>query len=179
MTKVILVDKKDNFVGYVSPNDAHLGRGMHHRAFVTLLFDSQRKVLLQKRRHKLFDGLWDLTAISHPLRIDGKNESYQIASDRALKKEMGVGSVRIEKVGGFNYFAKSGKNCENEYCAVLIGNYNGNLRPNKNEVYQTKRLKFDEFVEEINNNPKIFTPWAKKALKILADYVKRGYIDRS
>ncbi len=176
---VLLVDEEDKLQGYASREECHFGKGRRHRAFVTLLFDSGGQVILQKRKHKLFDGLWDLTAISHPLRVFGKNESYQAASNRALKKEMGIGSVRIEKVGAFNYFAKSGKNCENEYCAVLVGNYNGNLKPNKNEVYQTKKLKFDEFIEEVKNNPKIFTPWAKKAVKILADYFKRGYIDRS
>ena len=136
---LILVDKADRKIGYASKEDCHQGRGKRHRAFVTILLDSKNRVLLQKRRHRLFDGLWDFTAISHPLRMDDKNEDYQEASDRALKKEMAIGSVPIRNIGGFNYFAKDGKNCENEYCAVLVGYYNGNYKPNPKEVYEAKK----------------------------------------
>ena len=108
-SKVVLVDRQDREIGYSDLESSHQGKGKRHRAFVTLLFDSKNRVLLQRRKHKLFDGLWDFTAISHPIRINGRTESYQQASDRALKKEMGIGHVSIKKNGGFNYFAKDGE----------------------------------------------------------------------
>src|SRR3990167_6070758 len=104
--RLLIVDKNNNLVGYSNIEEAHRGRGKRHRAFVTALFDSEDRVLLQKRKHKLFDGFWDLTAISHNLRINGRNESYQEASNRALKKEMGIPRVTVKKVGGFNYTAQ-------------------------------------------------------------------------
>ena len=133
---LILVDDKDNLLGYASRQTCHTGRGRRHRAFVTLIFDENNRVLLHRRRHKLFDGLWDMTAISHPLRINGQNETYQKASDRALFKEMGIAHVPIEKISAFNYFARDGENCENEYCAILVGHYDGDIKPNKNKVYE-------------------------------------------
>lgn len=165
--KVILVDDEDKLVGYSSLQEAHTGRGKHHRAFVTLLFDSQNKILLQKRKHKLFDGLWDLTAVSHPLRLNGKDESYLEASDRALRKEMGIDSVSVVKIGGFNYLARDGKNCENEYCAILVGGYDGTYKPNPKEVYEVKKVDFRKVVSDVLKNPQKYTPWARKAVEEL------------
>lgn len=177
---LLLVDANDNFAGYASREECHSGEGRRHRAFVTLLVDSQNQVTLQKRKHRLFDNLWDLTAISHPLHIGevshvsqvskvskGRDESYQEASDRALKREMGIGHVPIKKVGAFNYFAKDGENCENEYCAVLTGRYDGQYQPNLDEVYEVKQMAFEEFLTDIRTNPGQYTPWAVLAVKQL------------
>lgn len=166
-SQVILVDSKDNKLGYGTLKETHTGLGKHHRAFVTLLFNDNNQVLLQKRKHRLFDGLWDLTAISHPFNIFGKDESYQEASDRALRKEMGIGPVPIEKIGGFNYFAKDGKNCENEYCAILVGEYDGSYEPNPKEVYEVKKVGFREFCKDVLKNPKKYTPWAQQSAEKL------------
>lgn len=168
--KVIQVDDKDNRIGYASLSKSHRGRGKHHRAFVTILFDKEAQVILQKRKHRLFDGLWDLTAISHPLHFNGRDESYQEASDRALKKEMGIGSVPIKKIGGFNYMARDGRNCENEYCTILVGRYDGIYEPNSKEVYETKKINFDEFISDVGSNPKKYTPWARQAAKELKKF---------
>ena len=100
--KLLLVDKNDNRVGFSDYDSAHTGRGRRHRAFVTTLFDSEGRILIQKRKHKLFDGLWDLTAVSHNLRTNGHNESYQEASDRALKREMGIISSAMAKIAKTN-----------------------------------------------------------------------------
>ena len=167
---LILVDEKDNFLGYASRGECHRGKGKRHRAFVTLLFDSQNRVLLQRRKHRLFDNLWDLTAISHPLHLAGEDEDYQIASDRALKKEMGIGHILVKKVGAFNYFARHGQDCENEYCAVLIGKYNGDYTPNPREVYEAKKIDFEEFVKDVQETLQKYTPWAKEAIKVLKDF---------
>lgn len=172
--QVILVDKNDKFLGYESREVCHTGRGRRHRAFVTLIFNSKNEVLLQKRRHMLFDGFWDLTAISHPLHVSGKDESYQQASDRALKKEMGIRHAEVKKVGAFNYFAKDGKNCENEYCAILVGKYDGKYRANPSEVYESKWVSFEEFLGDMAKNPKKYASWTLLAAKNLKGFAKEN-----
>ncbi len=167
MSRLILVDSDDEKLGYASLEETHTGHGKRHRAFVTLLINSKNQVLLQKRRHRLFDGFWDLTAISHTLHVNGLDETYQEASDRALKKEMGIGSVEVRNIGAFTYFAQDGKNCENEYCAVLIGNYDGEYRANPLEVYGSNWVGFASFIKDVERNPKKYTPWAVRAAKIL------------
>ncbi|GEM_PF-210374 len=164
---LLTVDDKNNFLGYAPRTECHTGKGRRHRAFVTLLFDQDNKVLLQKRKHRLFDNLWDLTAISHPLHLTDRDESYQEASDRAMKKEMGVPHVDIKNVGAFNYFAKDGPNCENEYCVILIGRYNGKFYPSPDEVYEVKKIDYQNFLKEVTEKPELYTPWAISAVKEL------------
>lgn len=179
---VILVDEKDKLLGYAPKVECHTGKGRHHRAFATLLFNSKGQVLLQKRKHKLFDGLWDLTAISHPLHLEegsegiksskgnkGRDETYQEASDRALFREMGISHVTVRKVGAFNYFARDGKNCENEYCAVLTGDFNGKFKASRDEVYEAKWVEFADFIRDIAKNPNNYTIWAREAVKIVEE----------
>lgn len=164
---LLVVDDDNKFLGYAPRGECHSGKGKRHRAFVTLLFDSQNRVLLQKRKHRLFDGLWDLTAISHPLHTDEHDETFQEASDRALSKEMGIESVSIEDIGAFNYFARDKENCENEHCAVLIGYYDGEFKANTEEVYETAKTDFDDFAKDVENNPSKYTPWARLSVDVL------------
>lgn len=161
---LLLIDENDNFLGYAPRSECHKGQGRRHRAFVTILVDSQNRVILQKRKHRLFDNLWDLTAASHPLHLESGDESYQEASDRALKKEMGIGHVPVKKVGAFNYFAKDGQNYENEYCVILVGEYDGDYRANPDEAYEAKKINFKEFIKDVSKNPKKYTPWTRLAV---------------
>lgn len=163
LQQVILVDRNDNFLGKYAPrHKAHIRKGLHHRAFVCFVLNQKREILLHRRKHWLWDGLWDLTAVSHPLHIRGNDESYQEAASRALKKEMGIEEMEVKKIGGFNYYAKHEKDegCENEYCAVLFGRYDGPVRPDEEDVYEYKWMDFKEFIKDIKKQPQIYTPWA-------------------
>ncbi|MBI2007185.1 MAG: NUDIX domain-containing protein [Candidatus Blackburnbacteria bacterium] len=167
---VILVDENDNSLGVYAPrHKAHTGKGLRHRAFVCFVLDKDGRILLQKRKHWLWDGLWDLSAVSHPLFIDGQEESYQEGASRALKKEMGVGGVVLEKIGGFSYYAKHEKDsgCENEYCAILYGRYDGTVKGDKEDIYEYKWTPFEEFIKDTKDNPQFYTPWAVLTAKAL------------
>ncbi len=168
---VLLVDDRDRFTGrYASRAEAHRGDGLHHRAFVCVLFDRAGRVLLQRRRHWLWDGLWDLTAVSHVLYRDGRRETYAQAAARALRKEMGILGIRVRKVTGFNYFAKhpTGDACENEYCAVLVGRYDGPVRPDPEDVYEYRWMAWEDFVRDVKARPEAYTPWTRLSVEVLA-----------
>lgn len=166
--QLVLVDDNDKEIGFGTYDECHKGRGVHHRAFVTLVIDSENRVLLQRRKHKLFDGYWDFTAVSHPFHFeDGKQESLEQASSRALEKEMGIEATDVKNLGAFNYFAKDGRYSENEYCHVLVGIYDGEHKFNINEVYETKKVDIDKFIDDVTNNSQIYTPWVLEAVKIL------------
>ena len=161
--QVIVVDDNDNFLGRYAPrHKAHTGQGIHHRAFVCFLINKKGEILLQKRKHWLWDNLWDVSAISHPLHLEDHDESYEEATLRALKKEMGVDGVAVKKLGGFNYFRKHDidDGCENEYCAIMYGGYDGKVKSDSEDVYEHKWMDLDEFMRDTKQNPKIYTPWA-------------------
>jgi isopentenyl-diphosphate delta-isomerase len=67
MTKVILVDKKDNQIGVEEKRKAHL-KGKLHRAFSIFIFNKKGEILLQKRAKSKYHsaGLWSNTCCSHP-----------------------------------------------------------------------------------------------------------------
>lgn len=167
---MIVVDKNDRFLEqYVLRSKAHTGLGIRHRAFVCFLLNSENRILLQKRKHWLWDNLWDLSAISHTLHLSDHDESYDEGMARALKKEMGIEKVTTKKIGGFNYYAKHEKDdgCENEYCAIMFGKYDGLVKPNRKEVYEYKWVNFGKFIKDVKINPDLYTPWAKLTIETL------------
>jgi isopentenyl-diphosphate delta-isomerase len=168
---LIIVDEHDVPTGkYEDKGECHFGDGIHHRAFVVLLENSKGEVLLQFRKHVRWDRFWDLTAISHVLHLEDHDESYQEAALRSLKEEMGITEVAIKKIGGFNYFAKYHAHCENEYCAILIGSYNGEVKANPDVIYEYKWMPKKEFFKDVENNPEKYTPWAIETVKILRNF---------
>lgn len=160
--ELLLVDTKDVFKGeYARRDDCHRGVGLHHRAVIVLLENERGEVLLQKRKHKLFDGYWDITATTHVLHLHDIDETYEIAGNRALFNEMAVTRVILKKVaGGFNYFAKEGKYCENEYCSILTGVLTQKIVPNMDVVYEIQWVMKNEFIKRCLDNDKTLTPWA-------------------
>ena len=47
--QLILVDRDDNEIGFISKADAHDGAGVLHRAFSLFLFNDAGELLLQQR----------------------------------------------------------------------------------------------------------------------------------
>jgi len=168
---LLLVDDNDNFTGeYATKEECHTGNGKHHRAFVLLIFNKERKLLLQKRKHERWDNFWDLTAASHPLHLDYRDETYEEAGKQCLKDEWGV-STELKNILAFNYFAKYNDQCENEYCALLLGQYDGKLNPNKEHAYDYKWIGLKELLDDISKNKKSYTPWAIIALKKFSKHI--------
>ena len=87
MEKVILVDEHDKVIGAMDKMEAHR-RGILHRAFSILIFNSKGDVLLQKRSRNKYHsgGLWTNACCSHPT----PDEAIDDATRKRLKHEMGI-----------------------------------------------------------------------------------------
>lgn len=166
---VILVDDKGIPTGIYAPKEkAHLGLGLHHLAITVLLENFQGEVLLQLRKHIRFDKVWDLTGATDLYHHPGHNEDFMEATRRCLIREYGIQDVvGLQKLGGFNYFAKWGELCENEYCALMFGKYEGQITLNHLVAYDCKWIKKEQFLADIKANPQNYTPWAVAAAKLL------------
>ena len=102
------------------------------------------------------------------MHADAGDESLEEATRRCLKIEWGIREIRkIRVIGSFNYFAKYGKYCENEHCAIMVGEYNGPLNLNPEVGYEYKWMDKSEFLQDIEKNPKKYSPWTIKAAKII------------
>ncbi len=159
---LILVDEKDNFLGYDTRENCHLGKGRMHRAFVVFLFNSRRELLLQKRssRKQLWAGFWDVSATSHVLR----DEDYLSAAARTLKNELGITSAHLRRVLDFTYYAPFGDYSENEFCVLLVGDHDGSVNPNPEEVAAISYRLPEQLGKDIKDNPDDYTPWLKIAI---------------
>jgi len=164
---LILVDNDDKILGYAPRSLCHTGKGKRHRAFVVALYNDRGELLLQRRKHDLFSNKWDLTGASHPLRLKARNESYSKAAARCVRQEFGVGGISFRKIGAFNYFAQQGKKCENEHCAVIVGKYDGKVKPNPKVAYGYKWASLGETLKEIRKKPESFVKWARLGSRVL------------
>lgn len=165
---ILAVDDNGEFSGYIPKEEGHIGEGKRHLAITVLLFNNQDQVLLQRRRHKIFDNIWDLTGATHPLNREEGDESWEDATRRCLETEYGIKEkIPLENLGFFNYFAKYGELCENEHCAMIIGEYNGDIKLNLDVGYECKWIGRERFLKDIENNPSKYSAWANKGLKIL------------
>jgi len=156
MEKLILVDENDKEIGTEEKIAAHLGQGKLHRAFAFFIYNEKGEFLLQKRSNEkmLWPLFWDSGA-SHPYQ----NEGYEEAGERRLKEELGFDCV-LKLVGKFQYQAVfENVGSENEICAVLVGEHNGEVKPNPAEVADWKWVDIKEIKEDIAQNPQIYAPW--------------------
>lgn len=163
-TTVILVDEKDNFLGYEKKEVCHTGGGKRHRAITIFLFNKEGKILLQRRKHKRWDNVWDTAGATDVRHLEHGDESYEDSGERCMKTEWNI-SVPLRRLFGFNYFEKYGTMCENEYCMILIGEAPDNINYNPDVAYGQRWIGVKELAEEIGKNPDEYTPWAIIAVK--------------
>ncbi len=169
------VDKKGNFLKHVSKIKAHTGEGIHHLAITVFVYNSKREILLQRRKHKVFDNIWENTASTHQLhKKDGASETDEEATLRALRREYGIENLDLKTLGAFNYYEKIGALCENEYCKLLLGEYNGKVKFNSEVGYEIKWIEKNKFLEDIEKNPNNYAPWTREATKLLK---KKGFFN--
>ncbi len=161
MTEVILVDADDNAIGTMEKMEAH-EKGLLHRAFSVLIFNSKGEMLLQKRAASKYHsgGLWTNTCCSHPT----PHESIEEAAKRRLKEEMGI-DAQPKFSYKFTYKTSLDKNLiEHEVDHVLTAIFDGKPIANKKEVEDWKYVGLKELQQDAKENPHLYTEWFKLIL---------------
>lgn len=165
---LILVDADNTTIGYAPRRQCHDGDGLLHRAIAIILVNHAGDVLLQHRRSFLWDGFWDLTAATHTLHVDGREETYDEAARRCLRAEWGI-EAPVEVTGAFTYFERHGDSSEHEYCVVLTGHYDGPVIPRPAWSHGYRWVSASECRRDAHDPASRYTPWAKIALGQLGD----------
>ena len=134
---VVTVDADDTPTGTTNRLEAHLGDGVRHRAFTSLVFDDEGRILLAQRSpdKRLWDTYWDGTVASHPV----EGQSQREATRERLEEELGVtpdqyDEVRLtDKFEYKRYYENRG--LEWEVCSVLkVDLDDTSLDPDTSEV---------------------------------------------
>ena len=154
--KVVLVDKNDNKLGLMPKMEAHL-KGELHRAFSVIIFNTQGKILLQKRASTKYHtpNLWSNTCCSH----QREGEDNEKAGKRRLNEEMGF-VTKLYNFCSFIYrieFSNGLIEYENDH--VLLGVFDGNPKPNPKEVDDWKWIDIDILFDEMRTSPQHYTAW--------------------
>jgi isopentenyl-diphosphate Delta-isomerase len=159
---VILVDEQDNEIGTMEKMEAHR-KGVLHRAFSVLIFNSQGDLLIQQRAKTKYHsaGLWTNTCCSHPR----PGEATAVAAQRRLKEEMGIDlAPTLSHKFIYKIDLENGLT-ENELDYVFTGIYDGTPNINPTEVSGWKYISKENIQKEITAHPNSFTHWFKIILK--------------
>ena len=162
---VVVVNDKDEVLGYSEKLDAH-EKGLLHRAISVIIFNNKGEMLIQQRGLNKYHwaGIWSNTCCSHPR----KEESYQHAAERRLFEELGFKTPLKE---AFHFIYKAYDNgsglTEHEYDTVFTGTYNDTFEFNKDEIAATEWIQTAALEEDIKIHPEKYSFWFKIILNEL------------
>ena len=177
----LVVDENDKVIDSVSKIDCHRGKGIRHRAFSVLIFDSEDRLLMQQRSIEkiTFPGIWANSCCSHPLDIENENgdeiEGVLHASKRKMFQELGIpeevsSSWDYNHIGRFEYSCRwDDEWIEHEIDHVLIVRASPELSINENEIMDTRWLTHEEINQMLEGENEwknsIIAPWFRMIWK--------------
>lgn len=85
---LVVVDTKDNILGYKTRYECHHDKALIHRGVTVLIFNNEGDVLLQKRSmtKDTHPGMWSTSVGGHV----AKGETYEEAAVREMSEELGI-----------------------------------------------------------------------------------------
>ena len=177
----LVVDENDKVIDSVSKIDCHRGKGIRHRAFGVLIFDSEDRLLMQQRSIEkiTFPGIWANSCCSHPLDIENENgdeiEGVIHASKRKMFQELGI-PEKVSSSWDYNHIGRFEYSCrwddewiEHEIDHVLIVRASPELSINENEIMDTRWLTHEEINQMLEGENEwknsIIAPWFRMIWK--------------
>jgi len=136
-------------------------KGLRHKAVSVFVLRSDA-ILLQRRALGKYHtpGLWANTCCTHPLW----EEEARTCAVRRLEEELGITGLAPEYRHRLEYRADVGNGLiEHELVDVFVAHAEDEvaLRPDPDEVMDTRWIGFDALKAEIAAHPDRFTPWLK------------------
>lgn len=158
LDELILVDDDDNPIGFETKLRAHQDGGRLHRAFSVFIFNAAGEMLIQRRAAGKyhFGGLWTNACCSHPRR----GQSTAEAAHRRLREEFGF-DAPLRELFTFIYRATDPTSglTEHEFDHVFVGRFDGEPRPNADEIDGWKWVSPEELLGDVRARAGLYTPW--------------------
>lgn len=162
MDHVVLVDTDDREIGAMEKMEAHR-KGMLHRAFSVLVYNSRGELLIQQRASGKYHsaGLWTNTCCSHPR----PGETMKEASARRLREEMGI-TAETRFLYKFQYrVALENDLVEHELDHVFSATFDGNPDANPAEVQGWKFIPVQTLLADMKASPENYTYWFRMIME--------------
>ncbi len=162
MEQVILVTPDDKAIGTMEKMEAHV-KGLLHRAFSVLLYNSRGEMLLQKRAKGKYHsaGLWTNACCSHPV----PGEPIEVAAKRRLREEMGIDATPSFAYKFIYKVPLDNNLTEHELDHVLIGIFEGEPVVNPEEVEDWKYVDLATLKKDVKTSPEKYTYWFRLILE--------------
>ena len=155
---LILVDAADRVVGRLGKTRCHEGKGVLHRAFSLMIFNTAGDLLIQQRSpsKRLWPLYWSNSCCSHP-RSD---EDMETATRRRLREELGI-ACPLQYLYKFQYHAQFDETgSEHELCSVFIGTCAEPIAVDPNEISAWRWVDPHELQSQLTSPAGLkFTPW--------------------
>ncbi len=145
--------------------------GLRHRA-VSVFVLRGRDVLLQRRAEGKYHtpGLWANTCCTHP----DWGEEPAACAVRRLEEELGITGLCPDHRDRVEYRADVGGGLtEHEVVDIFVARVDGpiEIRPNPEEVMETRWIDYHDLLAEVARRPDRFTPWLRIYLDTYSDRI--------
>lgn len=159
--------------------------GQKHVGITIACLDKNGRVIVQHRRHKIFDKVWSLSGDTHPRKYEGhKVETLSEAARRCAKEDLGIIVKRWVQSLSVSYSAQDPRDpryCENELFYVLACEHNGQPQLNKRNVYELRRVDLAQISKDIEADMKkkpidrMYAPWVHAVFALPADRIEEAF----
>jgi isopentenyl-diphosphate Delta-isomerase len=142
-----LVDERGRTVGIAEKLAAHRAPGQLHRAFSVFLFDSEGRLLLQRRAMSKYHspGVWSNTCCGHPY----PGEQPFVAAARRTAEELGAAPAVMQEAGTvrYNHPDPASGLVEQEYNHLFVGQLSAAPDPDPEEIGEIAFVTAQELAE--------------------------------
>lgn len=161
-------DRKGNILGPIERWEAH-EKGILHRAFTVALF-YKGKLLIQHRKHPVFDGVFDVTSSSHQIFEKNTLQDTIEASLACLKREWGLTKkdvFKLQDLGTVYYKAKDKYSIytEHEVCNIVTCEIKTLPKTNLEVSYGYSLASKEELSNTSSRLYYNLAPWVKVMIK--------------
>ncbi|OKI09455.1 isopentenyl-diphosphate delta-isomerase [Streptomyces sp. CB02923] len=166
-----LVDPSGTTTGIAEKMSAHEPPGQLHRAFSVFLFDSDGRMLLQRRALSKYHspGVWSNACCGHPY----PDEAPFHAAVRRTGQELGVAPALLAEAGTVTYRhpdALSGL-VEHEFNHLFVGLLEARPAPDPAEVADTAFVTAGQLDDRLASAP--FSRWFDDVLRAARPTIRR------
>lgn len=170
-----VVDRKDNIIGKMEKWEAHK-KGILHRGYTAIL-EFENKIILQHRKHPVFDDVYDLSFSSHQFYQGEKLQTDEEAIYEGLKREWNIQEFEISlpagKAGNLKFLTKvyyKSKDTNSEYSEheidyIYLVHLNKSPVANPDFAYGQIAVDKKNLVSEIRKLQLNLAPWVEKILE--------------
>jgi isopentenyldiphosphate isomerase len=191
--KIPLVNGSGKIIGYGDRWWTHRVRagrdgpilGQKHVGITISIADHDGRILVQHRRHKIFDKVWSLSGDTHPRKYDSSRvESLSEASRRCAKEDLGVVIKNWREILNVSYSARDPRDpryCENELLHILAAKHSGPMNMNKNSAYELQWADFAEISGDSKKDSKKkpidrkYAPWVHAMFSLPRERVEEAF----